>query len=260
MTGSPHPACSAGACTIVACYCAGSSPTQTGVCECDTACKCDLCAPSTLTASLSPLERTRTARLGEQAERTIRILSTRPLTQRPSALIRDFLPLSIATPLLRAVYRRGMHEFTHTPLRAHANAQARTRAFVRILRNGRPANPLYTQDDDLSSALTAALSTPESAFAAALSRAHSDTLTVRLPSQKDALSAPESALLALAESTPFGYEMVTPLRAAWQRAVRDGDPNPYSRATNLALRLYYSPDADLLPTARKDTRTRGAAS
>jgi hypothetical protein len=62
--------------------------------------------------------------------------------------------------------------------------------------------------------------------------------------------SPEKALVALAEFSGFGYEVVTSLRASWLRAVKDGN-DPYSRARNLAELGYNSIDADLLPTSEK---------
>lgn len=70
---------------------------------------------------------------------------------------------------------------------------------------------------------------------------------------KDEYSSPEEALFALAESTGEGYEMITPLRAAWMRAVREEDSNPLARAQELAIKMYESRDADLLPRKVADS-------
>lgn len=53
---------------------------------------------------------------------------------------------------LKAVYRRGAGAFStsHAPkMSRHGWAMARVRAFMYLLRNGRPSNPNYKQDNDL---------------------------------------------------------------------------------------------------------------
>ncbi len=60
----------------------------------------------------------------------------------------------------------------------------------------------------------------------------------------------ETAVLALAEFSGLGYEIIPALRASWLRAVKDGE-EPYSRARNLAEYTYNSKDADLLPHNEK---------
>jgi hypothetical protein len=56
----------------------------------------------------------------------------------------------------------------------------------------------------------------------------------------------EDAIFAFAEFSGLGYEAIPAFRAAWLRGVRDGE-NPFSRARELAVQLYDSRDADLLP-------------
>ena len=54
--------------------------------------------------------------------------------------------------MLKAVYRRGAGAFStsHAPkMSRHGWAMARVRAFLYLLRNGRPSNPNYKQDNDL---------------------------------------------------------------------------------------------------------------
>lgn len=58
--------------------------------------------------------------------------------------------------------------------------------------------------------------------------------------------SPEHAILAMAEFSGQGYEIIPALRAAWMRAVRDKE-EPFTRAAVLASALYNSKDADLLP-------------
>ncbi len=54
--------------------------------------------------------------------------------------------------MLKAVYRRGAGAFStsHAPKMSRDGwAMARVRAFLYLLRNGRPSNPNYKQDNDL---------------------------------------------------------------------------------------------------------------
>ena len=69
-------------------------------------------------------------------------------------------------------------------------------------------------------------------------------LSVSLKELKD-YESPETAIIALAEFSELGYEIIPALRASWLRAVKE-DEEPYSRARNLAEYTYDSKDADLL--------------
>ena len=54
--------------------------------------------------------------------------------------------------MLKAVYRRGAGAFSssHAPNMSRDGwAMARVKAFLYLLRNGRPSNPNYKQDNDL---------------------------------------------------------------------------------------------------------------
>jgi hypothetical protein len=62
--------------------------------------------------------------------------------------------------------------------------------------------------------------------------------------------SPETAIIALAEFSGLGYEIIPALRASWLRGVNSGE-EPYSRAKNLAEYTYNSSDADLLPQTEK---------
>jgi hypothetical protein len=62
--------------------------------------------------------------------------------------------------------------------------------------------------------------------------------------------SPETAIIALAEFSGLGYEIIPALRASWLRGVSNGD-DPYSRAKNLAEYTHNSSDADLLPQNKK---------
>lgn len=101
-------------------------------------------------------------------------------------------------------------------------------------------------------AVTAKNPTPEDvqAVEAALADAAYDESQLRvelLPYEEYA--DPEDALLALAEFSGRGYELLPALRASWLRAVAEGG-DPYSRAAELAVDLRESRDADLLPRMR----------
>jgi hypothetical protein len=64
-------------------------------------------------------------------------------------------------------------------------------------------------------------------------------------------SSPEEAILAMAEYSGFGYEAEHAVRAAWLRAVRNGE-DPFKRASLLASLGYDSLDADLLPVEEEE--------
>lgn len=70
-------------------------------------------------------------------------------------------------------------------------------------------------------------------------------LLIELKNQEE-YSSVEEAIFAMAEFSGFGYEIETPLKAAWARGVRD-EQNPFDRALDLAEFGYQSIDADLLP-------------
>ena len=62
--------------------------------------------------------------------------------------------------------------------------------------------------------------------------------------------SPEDAIIALAEFSGLGYDIIPALRASWLRGVNNGD-DAYSRAKNLAEYTHNSNDADLLPKNEK---------
>lgn len=154
--------------------------------------------------------------------------------------------------MLKAVYRRGAGAFStsHRPgMTRDQWAMGRVNAFLKLLKSGKPSNPAYTTDNDLlpashprstkssSSALTASVDVDE------------EELTITLKDFED-YESPENAIIALAEFSGLGYEIIPALRATWLRAVRD-DEEPYNRARNLAEYTYDSKDADLLPHNEK---------
>jgi hypothetical protein len=84
-----------------------------------------------------------------------------------------------------------------------------------------------------------------------------EQLNVRLL-REDEYDSPEHALLAMAELSGLGYEVIPALRAAWLRGVRDRE-NPFDRAAVLASALDRSQDSDLLPTTPRNTDEKGHA-
>ena len=145
-------------------------------------------------------------------------------------------------PMLKAVYRRGAGAFSssHRPGKTRDQwAMARVNAFLKLLKSGSPANPNYKQDNDL---LPKAHPKSRKGEAAVLQH---EFLQVALKSA-DQYGSPEHAIFSMAEYSGLGYEVIPALRGAWLRGVRDGDV-PFTRAYELATKLYNSADADLLP-------------
>lgn len=149
-------------------------------------------------------------------------------------------------PMLKAVYRRGAGAYSssHRPGKTRDQwAMARVNAFLKLLRSGSPANPNYKQDNDLLPKAH-----PKSSKAEASMLEH-ELLQVALKSAEE-YGSPEHAIFSMAEYSGQGYEIIPALRGAWLRGVRDGDI-PFSRAYELATKLYESKDADLLPKKRR---------
>lgn len=146
--------------------------------------------------------------------------------------------------MLKAVYRRGSGAFSssHRPgMTRDRWAYARVNAFLRLLKSGRPANPNYKQDNDLLPRTHPRSSKGEASLQEVITAA----TTVTLKSELD-YESPEHALIAFAELSGQGYEIIPALRAAWLRGVRENE-SPFERAMVLASALYDSKDSDLLP-------------
>lgn len=153
--------------------------------------------------------------------------------------------------MLKAVYRRGAGAFSssHRPgMTRDGWAYARVNAFLRLLKSGKPSNPNYKQDNDLLPAKHPKSSKGESSIIA--SAYEDQELTVSLKTDMEYDSA-EHALIAMAELSGEGYEIIPALRAAWMRGIRDNE-SPFARAAVLASALYSSKDADLLPRIDKE--------
>jgi starvation-inducible DNA-binding protein len=154
---------------------------------------------------------------------------------------------------LKAVYRRGAGAFStsHRPDQNRASwSMARVNAFLHLVKSGSPKNPKYTTDNDLlpashpKSSVTASGSTGlDSVYAESL-------LTVKIESP-ETYATPEDAIYAFTEYAGLGYEALPVFRAAWKRGVTEGE-DPFTRASDLAINLYDSKDADLLPKQEKE--------
>ena len=152
---------------------------------------------------------------------------------------------------LKAAYRRGAGAFSssHRPGMGRAQwAMARVNAYLKLLKSGKPSNPNYKQDNDLLPATHPKSSKDSAAITAAAPVL--DELYVELYNSVDDYLSPEHALVAFAEYSGLGYESVPAFRAVWLRAV-DRGLDPFDRAKTLAIDLYSSPDADLLPRNTK---------
>ena len=148
--------------------------------------------------------------------------------------------------MLKAVYRRGAGAFSssHRPGKTRDQwAMARVNAYLRLLRSGRPANPNYKQDNDLLPKKHPKSSRGEMSITA--SAAAMEELKVTLLPE-DEYASPEHAIVAMAEYSGLGYDVIPALRAAWIRAVNDIE-DPFERVKELAVQTYDSRDADLLP-------------
>lgn len=154
---------------------------------------------------------------------------------------------------LKAVYRRGAGAYSssHRPGKTRDQwAMARVNAYLKLLKSGRPDNSNYNQDNDLLPA-GHPKSSKKSASAISASGLESDVdllaaeLTVTLE-PFEVYESTEHAIIALAEFSDLGYEVMPSLRAAWKRAVA-AQEDPFERAYELATLHHDSRDADLLP-------------
>jgi starvation-inducible DNA-binding protein len=158
-----------------------------------------------------------------------------------------------ALSMLRAVYRRGAHEYLGTlsdTAGRDAIATARVDSFLRLLASGSSLLLDHSQDNDLlplghpkahktrSTVITASMIAESEAY-------------ITLKDEKEYEST-EDALIAMAEYSGLSYQVIPALAAAWSRGVKDNE-NPFERAKNLSVSLYNSKDADLLPRRKVDS-------
>jgi len=186
--------------------------------------------------------------------------------------------------MLKAVYRRGAGAYStsHRPGQTRGSwAMARVNAYLKLLRSGKPSKAAYTQDNDLlpashpksskksASSLTASgVVVSDSSFLVAsaevalaygvfdesnqasldLCLASTYALGELRPSLLSGVeyNSVEEAIVSLVEASGMGYDVEFAIKAAWLRAVRDGD-DPYERAKQLALSPRTSSDIELLP-------------
>jgi hypothetical protein len=153
---------------------------------------------------------------------------------------------------LKAVYRRGAGAFStsHRPdQNRNSWAMARVNAFLHLLRTGSPKNSKYTTDNDLLPATHPKSSKKNASSLTAAAMVVADTVSqssvVELFSYED-YESDEHAIFSLAEYSDLGYEAIPSIKASWIRALEAGE-DAFSRAADLAINLYDSRDADLLP-------------
>jgi hypothetical protein len=150
---------------------------------------------------------------------------------------------------LKAVYRRGAGAFStsHRPdQNRNSWAMARVNAFLHLLRTGKPKNSKYTTDNDLLPVAHARSSKKSTAITAAAFDAYIDFQLEVSILDREEYANEEHAIYSLAEFSGLGYEAIPAIRASWMRGARDGESG-FDRASDLAINLYGSRDADLLP-------------
>jgi starvation-inducible DNA-binding protein len=153
---------------------------------------------------------------------------------------------------LKAVYRRGAGAFSssHRPdQNRNSWAMARVNAFLHLLKSGKPSNPKYTTDNDLLTKGHPKSGIQAGAGLNAAALAERD-LYIELKDESE-YADPEEAIFAFAEFSGLGYESIPTFRAAWKRGVNASE-SPFDRAASLAINLYDSEDADLLPNPEED--------
>lgn len=152
----------------------------------------------------------------------------------------------VTLSMLKAVYRRGAGAFStsHRPdQNRNSWAMGRVNAYLRLVKSGKPDNAKYTTDNDLlpdghPKSTNSSKSLTASVFA-------DRELYIELQDE-NLYEGPEEALVAMAEYSGLGYESIPVFRAAWRRGVLNNE-SPFDRAARLAIDLYDSEDADLLP-------------
>jgi starvation-inducible DNA-binding protein len=152
--------------------------------------------------------------------------------------------------MLRAVYRRGAHEYVGTlsdTASRDAVAMSRVNSFLRLLASGSSPVSGYSQDNDLLPA-----GHPKASRGAVTASVVAESeMYITLKNEKEYASTDE-ALVAMAEYSGLSYSAIPALKAAWTRGVKDNE-NPFERAKNLSVSLYNSKDADLLPRRKVDS-------
>ena len=153
---------------------------------------------------------------------------------------------------LKAVYRRGAGAFStsHRPdQNRNSWAMARVNAFLQLVKSGKPSNSKYVQDNDLLPKGHPKSSIKADAGLTASALAERD-LYIELKDESE-YADPEEAIYAFAEFSGLGLESIPIFRAVWRRGVAASE-SPFDRAASLAIDLYDSEDADLLPKPEED--------
>ena len=156
---------------------------------------------------------------------------------------------------LKTVYSRGASVYRWSNNYKNDRnklSMLRVDAFLRLLRTGLPAYATYEDDNDLLPDTHALSTFYGDALAAFAHRTIAASVTLKL---EDEYESPEHAIIAMAELSGKGYEIIPALRAAWLRGIRDHE-SPFDRTIVLASALYKSKDADLLP---REAKVEGAA-
>lgn len=154
--------------------------------------------------------------------------------------------------VLRTVYRRGANESVKSlsnTASLNEYAMSRVHAFLKLLRTGVSHASTYSSDNDLLPAGHPKAVKSSSAMTASMVADREMYMSLK---SEDEYSSVDEAILAFAEYSGLGYESMPAFKAAWTRAVRQGE-NPFRRAKNLSISLYESKDADLLPRRKADT-------
>lgn len=238
--------CSDGVCTC-----------PVGACMCDDSCPCTTCARSrviVVAAGSRPApkkDRIYGSKKNKPGSATAKGARTIEFSEKTETALRNKMqehnekaPAGRKATMrqLKAVYRRGAGAYSssHRPGKTRDQwAMARVNAYLRLLRTGRPENKNYVQDNDLLPSQHPKASLTASADPCA------DELTIELKSWGE-YNTSEDAILALAEYSGYGYELIPALRSAWKRAVEQNE-NPFDRAYELAILQDKSKDSDLLP-------------
>jgi starvation-inducible DNA-binding protein len=160
----------------------------------------------------------------------------------------------VTLSMLKAVYRRGAGAFStsHRPdQNRNSWAMGRVNAFLKLVKSGKPDNAKYTTDNDL---LPSGHSKSSRTASAMTATGYADRELYIEIEDESAYSTPEDALYAMSEYSGLGHESIPIFRAAWRRAVANNE-SPFDRAAELAINLYDSKDADLLPKKQTESET-----
>jgi len=170
--------------------------------------------------------------------------------QHNSSVVDDVRKVTLSQ--LKAIYRRGATEFSSNPVKGltyNSSGIERVDNFLHLVKAGKLKVTATADDSDLlnkehpASTLSVGSAITAAGFA-------DRELIVDLK-EESMYDGPEQAIVAMAEYSGLGYESVPVFRAAWKRAVKENE-SPFNRAALLAIKLYDSKDADLLPKKKEE--------